>query len=142
MGLHLSTETGFWKCLFGSLKTKASESLHAARAEEYFPGGSGAQRAEFYWHTTLSTALQRPLQVALSLGCDPALLLLDEPMTGMNMEEVQEMAGLIRRLRWQQENVTFVIVERNVRAVMGLSPGAFERDQFRKRRSPRGDPLK
>jgi branched-chain amino acid transport system ATP-binding protein len=119
MGLHLSAETGFWKCLFNSSKTKASESKLAARADEILEEvGLGGRKEELAYN--LPHGLAKTLQVALSLGCNPALLLLDEPMTGMNMEEVQEMALLIRRLR-DSRNVTFIIVEHNVRAVMGLS---------------------
>jgi branched-chain amino acid transport system ATP-binding protein len=62
---------------------------------------------------------RRVLQVAISLGCNPGLLLLDEPMTGMNIGEVEEMMGLIRKLR-ENRGISFVIVEHNIRAVMGL----------------------
>ena len=42
---------------------------------------------------------RRLLQVAISLGCEPRLLLLDEPFTGMNMEEVKGMMVLIKKLK-------------------------------------------
>jgi branched-chain amino acid transport system ATP-binding protein len=119
MGLHLRAETGFWKCLLNSSKTKASESELEARAEKILEEvGLCGRKEELAYNLPHGHA--KILQVAISLGCDPTLLLLDEPMTGMNMEEVAEMAGLIRKLR-DGRDVTFVIVEHNVKAVMGLS---------------------
>jgi branched-chain amino acid transport system ATP-binding protein len=40
-------------------------------------------------------------------------------MTGMNLQEVQEMMGLIKRLR-ENRGITIALVEHNIRAVMGL----------------------
>jgi branched-chain amino acid transport system ATP-binding protein len=119
MGLHLHAETGFWRCLFNGSGTKASESTMCARANEILEEVGLSDRKEELANN-LPHGHAKILQVAISLGCDPALLLLDEPMTGMNMEEVAEMAGLIRRLR-DSRGVTFMIVEHNVKAVMGLS---------------------
>ncbi len=119
MGLHLRAETGFWRCLFNGSRTKTSETKMRARANEILEEvGLSDRKKELA--NNLAHGHAKILQVAISLGCDPALLLLDEPMTGMNVEEVSEMAGLIRKLR-DSRDVTFMIVEHNVKAVMGLS---------------------
>ncbi len=62
---------------------------------------------------------QRALCVAVALGCEPSLLLLDEPLTGMNREETEAMVGLVRSLR-DTRGITTIVVEHNVRAVLGL----------------------
>jgi len=66
----------------------------------------------------LPHGLQRVLGVCIAVGCDPELLLLDEPMTGMNPTEKFMMVDLIRKLR--ETGITIVIVEHDMRAVMSL----------------------
>ena len=62
---------------------------------------------------------QRLLCLAIALATDPQLLLLDEPITGMNAEEVEIMLGIIRAIR-EIKGVTCIIIEHNLKAVMGL----------------------
>jgi branched-chain amino acid transport system ATP-binding protein len=61
---------------------------------------------------------QRILGVCIALGCNPELLLLDEPMTGMNPTETQVMVDLIKKIR--DKGVTVVVVEHDMKAVMSL----------------------
>jgi len=62
---------------------------------------------------------QRLLTLAVVLAIQPQLLLLDEPVTGMNAEEVAVMVNMIKALR-EKKGITCVVVEHNMRAVMGL----------------------
>jgi branched-chain amino acid transport system ATP-binding protein len=62
---------------------------------------------------------QRLLALAVALAIQPQLLLLDEPVTGMNAEEVAVMVNMIKALR-EKKGITCVVVEHNMRAVMGL----------------------
>lgn len=62
---------------------------------------------------------QRLLSLAIALATQPELLLLDEPVTGMNAEEVETMLTMITALR-EQKGLTCIIIEHNLRAVMGL----------------------
>lgn len=62
---------------------------------------------------------QRLLALAVALATQPQLLLLDEPVTGMNIEEVETMLGMIRALR-AKKGITCIIIEHNLKAVMGL----------------------
>ena len=61
---------------------------------------------------------KRILGIAIALASEPKLLLLDEPLGGMNGEEVSETVRLIRKL-WQ-ENITILLIEHNMRAAMSL----------------------
>lgn len=61
---------------------------------------------------------QRILSVCVALAISPKLLLLDEPLTGMNQTEVEEMLNLIRMIR--DEGVTIMMIEHNMSAVMSL----------------------
>lgn len=62
---------------------------------------------------------QRLLGVAIALAAEPTLLALDEPAAGLNIEEAQEMAGLIRRLR--ENGITTLLIEHNMSIVMAVS---------------------
>lgn len=62
---------------------------------------------------------QRLLCLAVALAVQPRLLLLDEPLTGMNAVEVDNMLALIRALK-KEKGTTCIIIEHNMRAVMGL----------------------
>jgi len=61
---------------------------------------------------------KRILGIAVALACEPRLLLLDEPLAGMNTTEVDTAVALIRRL-WEI-GLTILLIEHNMRAVMGL----------------------
>ena len=62
---------------------------------------------------------QRMLAVAVALGAEPELLLLDEPVTGMTAEEIRAMTALIRSLR-DVRGITVLLVEHNVKTIMEL----------------------
>jgi branched-chain amino acid transport system ATP-binding protein len=63
---------------------------------------------------------QRVLGVAMALATEPRLLMLDEPVAGMNDAETEIMTGLIRKIR-DERNVTILLVEHHMRTVMGIS---------------------
>jgi branched-chain amino acid transport system ATP-binding protein len=62
---------------------------------------------------------QRALGVCIALACHPTLLLLDEPVTGMNPTETVEMVERIRKIR--DRGITVVLVEHSMKVVMGIS---------------------
>ena len=62
---------------------------------------------------------QRELCVAVALASSPALLLLDEPLTGMNAEETASMIDIIKNVN-TSKGTAVIVVEHNVRAVLGL----------------------
>jgi branched-chain amino acid transport system ATP-binding protein len=59
------------------------------------------------------------VELTRALASRPRLLLLDEPAGGLNHEEVDELVGLIRRLREERE-LTILLVEHHMRLVMQL----------------------
>lgn len=61
---------------------------------------------------------QRLLGVAIGLAAKPKMLLLDEPVTGMNPTEKQDMVDKIRQIR--DQGITIVLVEHDMSTVMGL----------------------
>jgi branched-chain amino acid transport system ATP-binding protein len=61
---------------------------------------------------------QRTLGICVALAASPELLLLDEPLTGMNPTETLTTLNHVRQLR--DRGITVVIVEHNMKAVMSL----------------------
>jgi branched-chain amino acid transport system ATP-binding protein len=62
--------------------------------------------------------LQRQVQIAITLATGPDVILLDEPVSGMNQAEANRTADLIRKVR--DSGITPVIVEHNMNFVMNL----------------------
>lgn len=69
---------------------------------------------------TLPYGLQKRVELARALATDPKILLLDEPMTGMNLEEVEDMARFILDIH-EEWKITIVLIEHDMGVVMDLS---------------------
>ncbi len=63
---------------------------------------------------------QRALGIAIALAADPKLLLLDEPVTGMDETETATMTKIIKGLR-DDMGITIILVEHDMRTVTSLS---------------------
>lgn len=61
----------------------------------------------------------RRLEIARALATKPKLILLDEPAAGMNPKEVEELMGLILRIK-NEFKVTVFLIEHHMRVVMGI----------------------
>ena len=66
----------------------------------------------------LSYGRKRALEIATTLAVDPDMLLLDEPMAGMAVADVERISELIRRI---SVNRTILMVEHNLSVVAALS---------------------
>jgi branched-chain amino acid transport system ATP-binding protein len=66
----------------------------------------------------LSYGRRRALELATTLGLDPELLLLDEPMAGLGREDIGTVSELIRKLGGTR---TVLMVEHNLSVVAALS---------------------
>ena len=62
---------------------------------------------------------QRMIELARAMALSPKLLLLDEPASGLNDAETEELAHLLIRIR--DLGVTILLVEHDIRLVMGLA---------------------
>ena len=69
---------------------------------------------------TLAYGLQKRVELARALALTPRLLLLDEPMAGMNAEEKEDMARFILDIN-DQRGTTVVMIEHDMGVVMELS---------------------
>ena len=69
---------------------------------------------------TLSYGLQKRVELGRALAIQPSLLVLDEPMAGMNSEEKEDMARFILDVN-EEHGVTVIIIERDMGVVMDIS---------------------
>ncbi|BDG61439.1 ABC transporter ATP-binding protein [Caldinitratiruptor microaerophilus] len=68
----------------------------------------------------LPYGLQKRVELGRALALEPRLLLLDEPMAGMNTEEKEDMVRFILEIN-QERGVTCVLVEHDMGVVMDIS---------------------
>ncbi len=69
---------------------------------------------------TLSYGLRKRVELARAIALKPELILLDEPMAGMNLEEKEDMARYIVDLN-EELGMTVVMIEHDMGVVMDLS---------------------
>lgn len=69
---------------------------------------------------SLAYGVQKRVEVARALTLGPELLLLDEPMAGMNLEEKEDMVRFVIDIQ-QERNTTVVLVEHDLGVVMDIS---------------------
>lgn len=100
--------------MFGAREklTDVSDRTIAAIAELGLGNRSATRAGE------LSHGQQRRLEIAMAVVGDPAVLLLDEPTSGMGVDDLPEMTELIGTLG---RNRTVVLIEHNIALIMSIS---------------------
>ncbi|MDC3024108.1 ABC transporter ATP-binding protein [Alphaproteobacteria bacterium] len=69
---------------------------------------------------TLSYGLRKRVELARAIAINPKIILLDEPMAGMNQEEKEDMARFIIDLN-REWNITIIMIEHDMGVVMDIS---------------------
>ena len=67
----------------------------------------------------LTLSGQKRMEMARALATGPRLLLLDEPLAGLNLHETEDACGLIQKIR--DSGITVVLVEHVMKAIMRIS---------------------
>jgi branched-chain amino acid transport system ATP-binding protein len=81
--------------------------------------------------SALAYGLRKRVELARALALDPTLLLLDEPMGGMNQEEKEDMARYIIDVN-EQWGTTIILIEHDMAVVMDISDRVSVLDRGRK----------
>jgi branched-chain amino acid transport system ATP-binding protein len=113
LGLHLRSRTGPGQVLFRR-RPFPPEEIEESREVLKFVG-LAAQSDQLA--KNLPHGYQRILGIAMALAARPRLLLLDEPVTGMNLDESGHVMMLVKAIR--DKGTTILLVEHNMKAVMG-----------------------
>jgi branched-chain amino acid transport system ATP-binding protein len=126
---HLQLKTPAWKRLLHLPAAKAEEAELRGKSGEILDKlGLGDLKYEIT--RNLAYGHQRILSVCIALATNPKLLLLDEPLTGMNQTEIQTMVELIKWIR--STGITVIIIEHNIQALMSLCDRLVVLDHGRK----------
>src|SRR5262245_65849905 len=97
VGRHCRTHAGLLR-MFLRVRQLAEERVIRERAEELLAFVGLGHRRDVS-ATTIPFGEQRRLEIARALATDPELLLLDEPTSGMNPRETEELDELITRIK-------------------------------------------
>jgi len=116
-GFHRHYREALWKAFFHTPGAGREESTKEKKTREILEF-MGLISLEKELATNLPHGHQRALAIAIALACEPDLLLLDEPVTGMNPSETGDMIEKIKQIR--ERGTTVLIVEHDMRAVMSL----------------------
>jgi branched-chain amino acid transport system ATP-binding protein len=117
LACHLKPGVGFFETVLhtGGSRRKEKEILNRSRTILELVG---LDTVAGVTARNLAHGHKRILGIAIALAAEPKLLLLDEPLSGMNAGEVSETMRLIHRL-WQSR-ITILLIEHNMRAAMSL----------------------
>jgi len=116
-GFHRHETTGTLSNLLGlpaSIRERRQLRERAGALLERF----GMSSLASYPAGSLSYGHQRRIEMMRALAMDPAVLLLDEPVAGMNDAEALDLAEIFRPVA--QQGVAILLIEHNMRFVMSL----------------------
>jgi branched-chain amino acid transport system ATP-binding protein len=119
LGRHHLMRTGILAGMVWWGRAKREEVAHRAAVEEIVE----LLELEPYRHTPaglLPYGVAKRAELGRALAMDPRLLLLDEPVAGMNVEETEDMARYLVEVR-RELNLAMVLVEHDTRLVMDLA---------------------
>jgi branched-chain amino acid transport system ATP-binding protein len=116
VGRHCRTGAGVWRGVLRTGGQRREERGIRGKTRELLDlvglSGTGRERSA----GSLPYGHQRRLEIARALAAEPRLLLLDEPVAGMNDAETQEVFRLIKRV--QSLGVTILLIEHDMSLVM------------------------
>lgn len=119
VGGHHLGRTGFVAGCLGSQRSRREQQDLCIRLERLLELMDLHAQAETVV-ANLPFATQKRVELARALLGEPALLLLDEPAGGLNHEEVNQLAGLIRKVR-SRFDLGILLVEHHMNLVMTVS---------------------
>jgi len=118
IGQRATRESGVLSCICGIRQIKLAEEKTLERAHE-LAEFIGLSRQKMVPAGALPQIAQKQLSIGLALASAPELLLLDEPVGGVNMEEIDALIELITRIR--KFGVTICLIEHKMSVVMNIS---------------------
>jgi branched-chain amino acid transport system ATP-binding protein len=107
-----------WETLLALPRVRQEEAELRDRAREIL-AFVGLERRAGELGGALPYGEQRLLEVAIALAARPSLLLLDEPVSGMNPSETTAFITLLERIR--ERGMTVLLVEHDMHLVMNVS---------------------
>jgi len=117
VGRHSRSWSGFLKCGLGVPNAQREEEKIREKALEQLTLVGLEMRCQELG-VNLPFGEQRLLELARALASEPKLLLLDEPISGLNETESHRLASVIRKI--QEKGITILLVEHHMDFVMNI----------------------
>ena len=129
VGAHSKAKQNFFTAAF-RIGTRDEEKQLREQAYEIL---KELELADFAFHPAagLPFGTMKRIELARALMCDPKLLMLDEPASGLTHAEVDDLGNLIKGLR-DRHDLTVLLVEHHMQMVMGISDDVVVLDFGRK----------
>ncbi len=118
VGCHSKTHYGLFAAALRLPSARAEEARVREQAMERLARVGLEEKADEN-ALSLPFGQQRLLEVARALAAEPRLLLLDEPGSGLNRAEKEELEQLVRTIR--DDGVTVLLVEHDMQFVMSIA---------------------
>jgi len=118
VGHRLRTRSGLWDVLTNSRRLQREEKLSRDRAREALDF-VGLSHVENRFIADITQEESKRVAFALALATEPKILLLDEPAAGVNPEETEGLARLIRKM--VDHGLTVCLIEHKMDMIMGIA---------------------
>jgi branched-chain amino acid transport system ATP-binding protein len=119
LGRHIHMRSGVFACAAFWGRAQREEVQHRHRADDILLL-LGLAHLRSHMSGELSYGLRKRVELARALALEPQILLLDEPMGGMNQEEKRDMSRFIRDVN-RERHTSIVLIEHDMGVVMDLS---------------------
>ncbi len=129
VGNHLLGKAGFFSAIFKLPWERKEEKEIRRRAGEVLEE-IGLKEFAHFPASSLPFGKMRLLELGRALCANPLLLLLDEPASGLNQRETEELSRFLHLLR--EKNITLMIIEHDMDLVMQICDRIIVLDQGEK----------
>ena len=119
LGRHVRTKTSWWDGALWVGPAKKEELANRAVVEDIIDFLEIA-RWRKYPVAMLPYGIQKRVELGRALAMEPELLLLDEPVAGMNLEETEDMARFVLDIR-EELGIAMILVEHDMGLVMDIA---------------------
>ena len=119
LGCHTHMTTGLLSCavFFGRAVRQEEESrLHVEKIIDFLEIEKVRKKAV----GSLPYGIQKRVEIGRALAMKPKILLLDEPVAGMNVEETEDIARFVLDIK-EEMGITIVMVEHDMGVVMDIA---------------------
>lgn len=118
VGLHCRTSCDVFNSMFNTRKKKIEEKNSRDKVMEILEflglGELAEEKAK-----NLSYGMQKNLEIARALASNPAVILLDEPASGLNTQDLEGLSQTVMKIR--DKGITVVLIEHKMDVVMSIS---------------------
>ena len=117
MGFHCRAKAGIFAALVRSPVSRKEDRWILEKSLEKL-AVVGLEAKAYESSENLSYGEQKFLELARVLASDPEIILLDEPASGLNSEEIRGLSSLIESI--QGQGVSILLVEHNMKFIMNI----------------------